>query len=73
MIMAPTHEQKQRMDTLEPVQIQKPEWKCPNVAYIMRCKPIVMINERKHFLIHWENLYYKDEYIDVSYVQMNFN
>ena len=58
------------MDTLEPVQIQKPEWKCPNVPYIMRGKPIVMINERKHYLIHWENPHYKDEYIDVSYMQM---
>ena len=69
MIMAPTFEQKQRMDTLEAVLIQKPEWKCPNVSYIVRGKPIVMINERKHYLIHWENPHYKDEYIDVSYMQ----
>ena len=69
MIMAPTHEQKQRMDTQEAVLVQKPEWKCPNVAYIMRGKPIVTINERKHYLIHWENLHYKDEYIDISYMQ----
>ena len=69
MIMAPTHEPKKRMDTLEPVQIQNPEWKCPNVVYIMRRKPIVMINERKHYLIHWKNPHYKDEYIDISYLQ----
>ena len=69
MIMAPTREQKQRMDMLEPVQIQKPEWKGPNVVYIMRGKPIVMINGRKHFLIHWKNLHYKDGYIDISYIQ----
>ena len=57
------------MDTLELGHIQKPEWKHPNVAYIMRGKPIVMINERMHYLINWENLHYKDEYIDVSYMQ----
>ena len=51
------------------MQIQKPEWKCPNVAYIMRGKPIVTINERKHYQICWENLKYKDEYIDIFYVQ----
>ena len=60
MIMAPTCERKQRMGTLDPVLIQKPEWKCPNVAYIMRGKPIVTIDK---------NLHYKDEYIDISYVQ----
>ena len=69
MIMAPTCEQKQRMDTQEAVLVQKPEWKHPNVVYIMRGKPIVMINERKHYLIHWENLHYKDEYIEISYLQ----
>ena len=69
MIMAPTHEQKQRMDTQEAVLIQKPEWKHPNVGYIVRGKPIFMINERKHYRIHWENLHYKDEYIDISYMQ----
>ena len=58
------------MDTLELVHIQKPEWKHPNVVYIMRGKPIVMIKERNHYLIHWENLNYKDEYIDISYMQM---
>ena len=58
------------MDTLELVHIQKPEWKHPNLAYIVRDKPIVMINGRKHYLIHWENLNYKDEYIDICYVEM---
>ena len=57
------------MDTQEAVLIQKPEWKHPNVGYIVRDKPIVTINERKHYLIHWDNLHYKDEYIDVSYMQ----
>ena len=28
-----------------------------------------MINGREHYLIHWDNLHYEDEYIDVSYVQ----
>ena len=57
------------MDTLELVHIQKPEWKCPNLAYIIRGKPIVTINGRKHYLVHWENLNYEDEYIAISYVQ----
>ena len=69
MVMAPTHEQKQRMDTLELVHIQKPEWKRPNLAYLTRCKPIVTIDGRKHYLIHWENLNYKDEYIDIHYME----
>ena len=57
------------MDTQKAVLTQKPEWKCPNVGYIVTDKPIVMINGRKHYLIHWDNLHYKDEYIDISYVQ----
>ena len=57
------------MDTLEPVQIQKPEWKHPNIGYIVTDKPIIMINGREHYLIHWDSLGYADEYIDVSYVQ----
>ena len=67
--MAPTHKQKQRMDTLEPVQIQKPEWKHPNIGYIVTDKPITMINGREHYLIYWDYPHYDDEYIDVSYMQ----
>ena len=65
--MAPTCKQKQRMDTLKSVQIQKPEWKCPNMGYIVTDKPIIMIKGREHYLIHWDNPHYKDEYIDISY------
>ena len=39
-IMASTHKRKQRMETLEPVQILKPEWKCPNIGYIDHDRPI---------------------------------
>ena len=70
MIMAPTHERKQRMDTLKTVHIQKPEWKHHNLACIIRDKPIVRINGRKHYPVHWENLNYKDEYIDICYMEM---
>ena len=28
-----------------------------------------MINGRERYLIHWDNSHYKDEYIDISYVQ----
>ena len=41
------------MSTLEPVQIQKPEWKRPNIGYIDHDQPIMMINGRQHYLIHW--------------------
>ena len=58
------------MDALEPVHIQKPEWKCPNLAYIIRDKPFVMINGRKHYPIHWETPNYKDEYIDICDMEM---
>ena len=39
------------------------------MGYIVTDKPIIMINGREHYLIHWDNLHYEDEYIDVSYVQ----
>ena len=52
MIMASTGKQKQRMSTLEPVQIQKPEWKHPNIGYIDHDQPIMMINGRQHYPIH---------------------
>ena len=45
--MAPTCKQKQRMDTLEPVQIEKPEWKHPSIGYIVTDKPIIMSNGRE--------------------------
>ena len=57
------------METLEPVQLQKPEWKHPNIGYIDHDKPIIMINGRQHYLIHWNYPGHDDEYIDVSYVQ----
>ena len=57
------------MDTLEPVQIEKPEWKHPNIGYIVTDKPIMMINGREHYLIHWDHPGYDDEYIDISYMQ----
>ena len=57
------------MDTLEPVQIQRPEWKRPNIGYIDHNRPIIMINGREHYPIHWDNPGYADEYIDISYVQ----
>ena len=58
------------MDTLEPVHIQKPEWKHPHLACIIRDKPIVRINGRKHYRIHWDNPNYEDEYIDICYMEM---
>ena len=57
------------MGTLEPVQIQRPEWKHCNMGYIVTDKPIIMINGREHYPIHWDNPGYTDEYIDISYVQ----
>ena len=68
-IMASTCNQKQRMETLEPVQIQKPEWKHPNIGYIDHDKPIIMINGRQHNPSHWDYPHYDDEYVDVLYVQ----
>ena len=56
------------MSTLEPVQIQKPEWKCPNIGYIDHDQPIMMINGRQHYPIHWNYRGYKDEYVDFSYI-----
>ena len=53
---------------LEPVLIQKPEWICPNIGYIDHDQPIMMINGRQHYLIHWNYPGYKDEYIDFSYM-----
>ena len=69
MIMAPTCKQKQRMDAQKAVLIQKPEWKCASVGYIVTDKPIITINGREPYLIHWDNPHYEDEYIDVSYAQ----
>ena len=57
------------MVTLDSVQIQKPEWKHLNIGYIVTDEPIITINGREHYLIHWDNPRYEDEYIDVSYMQ----
>ena len=59
------------MDTLDSVQIQKPEWKCPNTGYNVTDKPIITNDGREHYLIHWYNPDYEDEYIDVSYLKMS--
>ena len=56
------------MERLEPVLIQKPEWKHPNIGYIDHDQPIMMINGRQHYLIHWNCPGYKDEYVDFSYM-----
>ena len=52
MIMSSTRKQKQRMEALEPVQIQKPEWKHPNIGYIDHDRPIIMINGREQYPIN---------------------
>ena len=56
------------MERLEPVLIQNPEWKCANIGYIDHDQPIMMINGRQHYRIHWKCQGYKDEYIDFSYM-----
>ena len=57
MIMASTGKQK-----LESVLIQKTEWICPNIGFIVHDQPIMMINGREHYLINWNYQGYKDEY-----------
>ena len=57
------------MDTVEPVQIQRSEWKRSDIGFILTDKPIIIINGREHYLIHWDNPGYADEYIDISYVK----
>ena len=35
---------------------------------ILTAEPLKMIYGRQHYLIHWENSSYKDEYVDCSYM-----
>ena len=64
MIMAST-----RRGELEAVLVKTPRGKHANIGYIDPAEPLKMINGRQHYLIHWENLNYKDQYVDCSYVQ----
>ena len=64
MIMASTHRQE-----LEAVLVKMPWWKPENIGFIDHSEPLKMIKGRRHYLIHWENSNYKDQYVDCSYVQ----
>ena len=48
--------------------VEKPRWKRGNVGYIDPDQPLMMINGRQHYLIHWDYPGFKDEYVDFSYV-----
>ena len=63
MIMASSHRQ-----FWETVQVKNPRWKCGNIAYIDPAEPLKIRNGREHYLIHWDNSSYNDEYVDCSYV-----
>ena len=64
MIMASTHRRE-----LEAVLVKTPRWKCENVGYIDPAEPLKMIHGRQHYLIHWKNPRYLDQYVDCLYVQ----
>ena len=63
MIMASTCRQ-----VLETVLVEKPRWKHGNIGFIDPAEPLMIRNGREHYLIHWDNGCYKDEYVDCSYV-----
>ena len=53
---------------LETVLVEKPRWKRGNIGYIDPTEPLMMMNGRQHYLIHWDNPGYVDEYVDCSYM-----
>ena len=48
--------------------VENPRWKRGNIAYIDPADPLKIRNGREHYLIHWDNSSYNDEYVDCSYV-----
>ena len=64
MIMASIYRQE-----WETVLVEMPWWKHGNIGYIDPAAPLTMRNGREHYLVHWENTGYKDEYVDCSYVR----
>ena len=64
MIMASTHRRE-----LEAVLVKMPRWKREHIGYIDPAEPLKMIYGRQHYLIHWENSPYVDQFVDCSYVQ----
>ena len=63
MSMASTRRQE-----LETVLVKKPRWKHGNIGFIDPAEPLMTRNGRQHYLIHWDNPYYDDEYVDCSYM-----
>ena len=63
MIMAST-----RRRELEAVLVKMPGWKCENIGYIDPAEPPMIRNGREHYLIHWDNRGFSQEYVDCSYV-----
>ena len=63
MIMAST-----RRRELEAVLVKMPRWKHENIGYIDPAKPLMIRNGRDHYLIHWDNRGFGDEYVDCLYV-----
>ena len=53
----------------ETVLVENPRWKHGNIAYIDPADPLKIKNGREHYLIHWDNSSYNDEYVDCSYVR----
>ena len=63
MIMASTHRRE-----LEAVLVHMPRGKHENIVYIDPAKPLMIRNGREHYLIHWDNRGFRDEYVDCLYV-----
>ena len=63
MIMASSHRR-----SWETVLVENLRWKCGNIGYIDPAEPLKMINGRQHYLIHWENSSYDDQYVDCLYM-----
>ena len=63
MIMASTCRRE-----LETVLVKKPRWKHGNIGFIDPAEPLMMRNGRQHYLIHWDNPRYIDEYVDCLYM-----
>ena len=63
MIMASSHRQ-----FWETVLLEIPRWKHGNIAFIDPAEPLKIRNGREHYLIHWDNSSYNDEYVDCLYV-----
>ena len=53
---------------METVLVKKPMWKHGNIGFIDPAEPLMIRDGRQHYLIHWDNPHYDDEYVDCSYV-----